>query len=113
MPTEAPPRSQQPDVRNPILGLPAALELADLLQDQPELSQIFQRLLRELSAQADQKAEQSWTSHKPPMAAYWKAAAVYTRHIVKAIRLVSARTKRKSDQEGMHHVKETTDSTNH
>ena len=113
MQTEASQRSQQPDVRNPILGLPAALKLGALLQDQPQLSQVFQQLLRELSAQADLKAEQSWISHKPPMAAYWKSAAVYTRHIVKAIRLTSARTKRKSDQEGMHYGEETTDSTTH
>jgi histone deacetylase complex regulatory component SIN3 len=86
MSLKTPSRSQRREVRNPILNLPAAQELAMLLREHPDLSETFQRLLLQLSVQADQQAEHSWGSRKPPLAAYWRSLAVYARHIVRAIR---------------------------
>lgn len=76
-------RSNQPDVRNPVLQLPAAQRLAQL---PPETRQLVADLLSEISADARQRADSCWNRHKAPMAAYWKAVAVYSRHIRLAIR---------------------------
>ena len=69
-----------------MLELPAAKQLAAHLASHPQAQALMRELLRQISAAARVKAEQSWRSHKGPMAAYWKATAVYTRHISLAIR---------------------------
>jgi hypothetical protein len=43
-------------------------------------------LLREVSADARERAELAWRKHKAPMAAYWKAVAVYAGHTARALR---------------------------
>lgn len=70
-------RSQRTDVRNPLTRLPAAERLAAL---PPESRAALRELLRELSADARSNADKAWRTHKAPMAAYWKACAVYARH---------------------------------
>lgn len=70
-------RSLRPDVRNPLLGLPGAKEIASL----PAESRAAIRLLLEgIASDARQRAEKCWRTHKAPMAAYWKAVAVYAGH---------------------------------
>ena len=79
-------RSIRPDVRNPVLALPAARRLAKLLAEQdPAVRAATADLLRELS-ESCRAADKAWRTHKAPMAAYWKAQAVYFRHIRLALR---------------------------
>lgn len=67
---------------NPLLKLPAAQKILALPAEQREpLEQLF----RELRADADQLAEQSWKKRKGPMAAYWRAVATYARHTAHAL----------------------------
>lgn len=70
-------RSKKPGVRNPLVLLPAAQQIAAL---PVEAREALGSLLREISADARVRAEKSWRTHKGPMAAYWKATAVYARH---------------------------------
>ncbi len=74
-------RSSQPEVRNPVLALPEAQELARLLAQNPEIQLAATRLLRALSDQCRVTAENSWRRHKAPMAVYWKRNAVWFRHL--------------------------------
>ena len=70
-------RSLRPETRNPLLALPSAKALASL-PDEARLP--LKSLLREISADARERAERCWRTHKAPMAAYWKAVAVYANH---------------------------------
>jgi len=76
-------RSTKPDVRNPLVHLPAAQAVADL---PPEARAALKRLLRELSADCRARATKAWVSHKAPMAAYWKAQATYANHAQRLIK---------------------------
>lgn len=70
-------RSTSAAVRNPLVALPAARAIAGL---PPEARAALRDLLREISADARVRAEKCWRTHKAPMAAYWKAVAVYANH---------------------------------
>jgi hypothetical protein len=72
---------------NPLLKLPAAQKLLSL---PPEQRAPIEALLRELRADADKLAEQSWKKRKGPMAAYWRAVATYARHLALVISRGSA-----------------------
>lgn len=72
-----PARNGRVDVRNPLLGMPAAAKIAAL---PPEARAALRDLLREISADARARADKSWRTHKAPMACYWKAVAVYAGH---------------------------------
>ena len=74
--------------RNPVLGLPAAQEILSL---SIEIRRPLGLLLRQLAAQARDKANKSWASHKPPMAAYWAAVAVWAKHIARVVDPAEAR----------------------
>lgn len=76
-------RSSRADVRNPILALPSARRLRQLA---PATRSELSGLLFELRADAQAKAEDCWRRHKAPMAAYWKAVAVYAGHIARILR---------------------------
>jgi hypothetical protein len=67
---------------NPLLKLPAAQRLMALPSEQRE---VIEALMRELRADADKLAEQSWKKRKGPMAAYWRAVATYARHTAHAL----------------------------
>jgi hypothetical protein len=67
---------------NPLLKLPAAQKLLAL---PPEQREAIEALMRELRADADKLAEQSWKKRKGPMAAYWRAVATYARHTAHAL----------------------------
>lgn len=70
-------------VRNPVLGLAS---MAAILELEPECRAALAGVLLELRAEAQAKADESWRRHKAPMAAYWKAVAVYAGHIARATR---------------------------
>jgi hypothetical protein len=76
-------RSLRTDVRNPLLSLPAAARIANL---PPECREVLAALLSDISQDARQRAEKCWRTHKAPMAAYWKAVAVYAGHAKKLTR---------------------------
>lgn len=76
-------RSNRAEVRNPVLALPAFKAVHDL-PDPVKLA--LAALLDNLSMDADAKAESSWLKKKGPMAAYWKAVAVYSKHVARSIR---------------------------
>lgn len=67
---------------NPLLKLPAAQRLLAL---PPEQRSAIESLFRDLRADADKLAEQSWKKRKGPMAAYWRAVATYARHCAHAL----------------------------
>jgi hypothetical protein len=76
-------RSNRPDVRNPVLGLRAAARLAAMPAPVREL---LAEILLELAGDARRRANEAWKRHKAPMACYWKAVAVYARHLARAVR---------------------------
>lgn len=71
-------RSSRPDVRNPLLALPSVQGMATL--DRAALV-AFVGVLKEIERDCREKADKCWRTHKAPMAAYWKANAVYARHL--------------------------------
>jgi len=76
-------RATSPVVRNPVLGLPAVAELRVL----PDESRAAVRaLLLDIRSDARERAERAWRKNKGPMAAYWKAVAVYAGHTARALR---------------------------
>lgn len=75
-------RSSRPDVRNPVLKLPAAAALSRL----PDEARVaLRQILLELAKDSARRAQECWRRHKAPMAVYWKVVSVYSRHIAKAI----------------------------
>jgi hypothetical protein len=76
------PRSARPFVRNPMLAMPAMVRLQALPAD---VREAVQEILHDLAHDASDRAERCWRRHKPPMAAYWKAVAVYARHTARAL----------------------------
>lgn len=79
----ASPRSKSPNVRNPLLALPAVVELQALPS---ESRAALRKVLKAISADARVRAEKCWRTHKAPMAAYWKAVAVYANHTSRVLR---------------------------
>lgn len=77
------PRSVRPDVRNPLMALPAAGEIRTL---PPDARAALRKLLIAIRADARDRAEKCWRTHKAPMAAYWKAVAVYAGHTARLCR---------------------------
>ena len=75
-------RSNRAEVRNPILTLPGLIRLRALPRPAREA---LAELLRDIGNDATERANTCWKKHKAPMAAYWKAVAVYARHIARAI----------------------------
>ena len=76
-------RAARAEVRNPLLALPAAQRLKAL---PPEAQAALREILREISTDARGRAELCWRKHKAPMAAYWKAVAVYAGHASRLVR---------------------------
>jgi hypothetical protein len=77
-------RSSRPEVRNPMLALPATRRLAESLQEPARA--LLAEVLTELARDAADRARASWRSHKAPMACYWKIVSVYARHLARALR---------------------------
>jgi hypothetical protein len=78
-------RGSKPEVRNPVLALPAAQQMANL---PPEAKAAFCDLLQQLQTDCRQRANHAWAKHKAPMAAYWKQNAVWAGHIRKALKSI-------------------------
>lgn len=76
-------RSSLPQVRNPVMALPAAVHLQAL---PPEARAALRAVLLDLRSAAQVNAQKCWATHKAPMAAYWKVVAVYTGHIAMLLR---------------------------
>jgi len=72
-----------PNIRNPLLQLDAVRQLQSL---PPESKSALQALLLDLRRDAQARATQSWKKNKAPMAAYWKAVAVYAGHAARLLR---------------------------
>lgn len=67
---------------NPLMKLPAMRKVLALPPDQRAP---LEALMRELRADADKLAEESWRKRKGPMAAYWRAVSTYARHVAHAL----------------------------
>ena len=80
-------RSFRPDVRNPVLGLPAVQKIAGF---EPDVRAALASLLKDLSLTVREKAQESWRKNKGPMAVYWKAVGAYAGHINRALRYPDA-----------------------
>lgn len=76
-------RSNRAEVRNPVLALPAIRRLNAL---PPPARDALAAVLDDIATDARARAEACWRKHKAPMAAYWKAVAVYARHTARALR---------------------------
>lgn len=77
-------RGSPPDiVRNPVLALPSAQRI---LKQPTERRTELAILLRELSADARQRAQKCWRQNKGPMAVYWKAVGAYSTHLHRVVR---------------------------
>lgn len=74
--------STKAEVRNPILALPSVARLRTL---SPEARLALQEVLLDIQRDARLRAENSWRSRKPPVAAYWAACGVYAGHIARSI----------------------------
>lgn len=76
-------RSNRREVRNPILALPSAKRLGEL---SPLNRAALRGVLLDIRHDANARAAECWKRHKAPMAAYWKAVAVYTGHIARVLK---------------------------
>lgn len=81
-------RSARPDVRNPLLALPSAQAIKAL---PPEARDALRAVLLDVRRDAQVRAEACWKKHKAPMAAYWKAVAVYAGHTARLAREVTCK----------------------
>lgn len=77
------PRSLRPHVRNPVAALPSAQAIRDLPQPARDA---LRTVLLGIRKDAQARAETCWKRHKSPMAAYWKAVAVYAGHLSRTCR---------------------------
>ena len=82
-------RSLRPEIRNPVLRLPAAQKLAAL---DPAARAALREVLEELRRDAHAHAEHSWLKRKAASAAYWRAVGVYAGHLSRALRDPSRRS---------------------
>jgi len=70
------------ETRSPVLALPAI----DALRALDSAAQAALRLvLLDLQQDARRRAEKSWRTHKPPLAAWWLAVGVYAGHIARSL----------------------------
>ncbi len=76
-------RASRPEVRNPVLALPAVAKLQAL---PPETRALIAEALKELTADCRAKANSHWRKNKGWAAAYWKTVGVYAYHFGRAIR---------------------------
>ena len=77
-------RSSQPETRNPLLALPAAQDLAQLMADNPELKRTFKQLCRELKRQCKAQEANAIKRRKGPMVSYWMSTGTWAGHLANA-----------------------------
>ncbi|WP_241213412.1 hypothetical protein [Sphingomonas sp. ABOLE] len=76
-------RSSRPEVRNPVLGLPAAVQALRSLD--PQQRAALKVVLMEIRKEALSRERESYRRRKGPMVSYWMAAATYLKHIAHAL----------------------------
>ena len=76
-------RASRASVQNPMLALPGVAALRRL---DPEVRAGLRAILIDLAHDARGRGDESWRRHKAPMAAYWKAVAVYAGHLARVLR---------------------------
>lgn len=76
-------RSSRPEVRNPVLGLPTAVEALQSLD--PQQRAALRIVLLAIREEARAKEAESYRKRKGPMVAYWMAAATYLKHTANAL----------------------------
>jgi hypothetical protein len=76
-------RSSRIEVRNPVLGLPAAVEALQALD--PQQRAALRVVLLEIRKQARAREAESYRKRKGPMVSYWMAAATYLKHTANAL----------------------------
>jgi hypothetical protein len=76
-------RSSRDDVRNPILGLPEAVEALQTLD--PQQLAALKVILLAIRKHAIVREKESYRKRKGPMVEYWMGAATYVKHIANAI----------------------------
>lgn len=76
-------RSNRPEVRNPLLSLPAAQRIAELPDDSRA---ILRALLMDLSKDSRARAQKAWRTHKAPLGLYFKVVAVYSYHLARLLK---------------------------
>ena len=77
------PRSNRPEVRNPVLALPA---MARALSLPVEQRAVLCDLLSDLRQEARARAAASLSRNKHMGYAYWAVVAVYAGHLARALR---------------------------
>jgi hypothetical protein len=75
-------RDRLPEVRNPVLALPASARLLALPADSRSA---LRAVLLDLRDDARARAAECWKKHKAPMACYWKAVSVYANHLARVL----------------------------
>jgi hypothetical protein len=75
-------RDRLPEVRNPVLALPASARLLALDADSKAA---LRAVLIDLRDDARARAAECWKRHKAPMACYWKAVSVYANHLARLL----------------------------
>jgi hypothetical protein len=75
-------RSSRADVRNPVLALPGVAALRAL---DPSTRAAIAAAMRTIQADARERADKRWKTHKAPMALYWKAVGAYAGHLARAL----------------------------
>lgn len=76
-------RSNRLDVRNPLLKLPSAADIAAL---PPEARLALRNLALDAAKAWRALGDECWRRSKPPMAAYWRSWAVNARHLARLCR---------------------------
>ena len=71
---------------NPLMALPAARRLMELVPQHSEVARAMVDLLTEMRHDANERAETSWRRKKAPMAAYARACATYFRHVAHVLK---------------------------
>lgn len=83
------PRSNRPEVRNPILAMPEVL--AEIEQLDPNSRAALAKILNSMSKVFRGKAEHAWHARKGPLALYARTNSVYARHMSLALRQINER----------------------
>ncbi len=65
-----------------MLKLPGAAGLQAL---DPSAKAALAVVLREIQKDARERADKCWSTHKGPMALYWKAIGVYSGHLARVL----------------------------
>lgn len=76
-------RSARREVRNPMLALPAVRDAVAEMSAEDRMR--WRRILLAIRDDARTRADKCWRTHKPPMAAYWKAIGVICNHLARVL----------------------------